>query len=208
MDDMNIPMLVKHNEIYVETEKQMDWVYYVGLNMLLAWAIFTFYRTVWSADLVFDGYMLSAEYVLRCFKKWLAVAVALGMLLTWHERIGENAIITALFPFEGYTLLHVIQYYKTAVAGIYLALVTAAMAAVTVLFIVGIVKTHRKKYRVRKSLIRIREILFFALVPAVPMSRLLSSSMPLSAVPPTFPSAPQLVGAEVINMAVRFIQSI
>ena len=127
MDDMNIPVLVKHNEIYVETEKQMDWVYYVGLNMLLAWAIFTFYRTVWSADLVFDGYMLSAEYVLRCFKKWLAVAVALGMLLTWHERIGENAIITALFPFEGYTLLHVIQYYKTAVAGIYLALVTAVL---------------------------------------------------------------------------------
>ena len=206
MDDMNIPVLVMHTEIPVE--KQMDRLYYVGLNFLLAWAAFTFYKNGWASDLFFDGYVLSESYVLRCFKKWLAVAVALGMLLTWQERTAENAIGTALLPFEIMVFFHVMQYYKTIAAGIYIALVGAVLAAVTVLFVLGMIKTRRKKGKVRKSLIRVRDVLVVVLAVALPLYQILMSVMQEPGVPPVFFIETQQVGTDVINTAVRFMQGI
>ena len=208
MEDMNVPVLVKHIETPVE--KQMDRLYYVGLNFLLVWAAFAFYKNVWVSDLFFDGYILPEGYVLSCFKKWLAFSVVLGMLLTWQERTAENAIVTALLPFEFMIFIHVTQFYRTIGAGVYIALVGVVFAAVTVLFVLGIVKTRRKKGRVRKSLIRIRDILVFALAVAIPLYQILKGVMPESYfyAPPAFFAEPSQTGVEMINGALRFLQSI
>lgn len=207
MDDMNIPVLVKHTEIPVE--KQMDRIYYLGLNLLLAWAVFTFYKNGWASDLFFDGYIMSKGYVLRCFKKWLAFAVVLGMMLTWRqERTAENAIVTALLPFEIIIFIHVTQYYKTIAAGIYIALIGVVFAAVTVLFVLGLIMTRRKKGRVRKSLIRIRDILVFALAVSIPLCQILKGSMPEFQAPPAFFAEPSQTGIEMINGVIRFVQNI
>lgn len=208
MDGMNLPVLVEHTEIPVE--KQMDRIYYVGLNFLLAWAAFTFYKNVWVSDLFFDGYILSEGYVLNCFIKWLAFAVVLGMLLTWRERTAENSIATVLLPFECTIFVHVIQYYRTIAAGIYIALMGAVLAAVTILFVLGLIMTRRKKGRVRKSLIRIRDILVFALAVAIPLYQILKSVMPESYLyaPPAFFAEPSQTRAEMINGVIRFVQSI
>lgn len=207
MDDMNIPVLVKHTEIPVE--KQMDRIYYLGLNLLLAWAVFTFYKNGWASDLFFDGYILSKGYVLRCFKKWLAFAVVLGMMLTWRqERTAENAIVTALLPFEIIIFIHVTQYYKTIAAGIYIALIGVVFAAVTVLFVLGLIMTRRKKGRVRKSLIRIRDILVYALAVSIPLCQILKGSMPEFQASPAFFAEPSQTGIEMTNGIIRFVQNI
>ena len=208
MEEMNIPILVEHTEIPVE--KQMDRLYYVGLNILLAWAVFAFYKNVWVSDLFFDGYILSEGYMLSCFIKWLAFAVVVGMLLTWRERTSENAIITALLPFEIINFIHVAQYYKTIAAGIYIALMGVVLAAVTVLFVLGLILTRRKKGKIRKLVIRIREVLFFALAVAIPLYQILKGVMPESYLyaPPAFFAEPSQTGAEMINGVIRFAQSI
>lgn len=206
MEDMNVPVLVKHIEIPVE--KQLDRIYYIGLNFLLAWAVFTFYQSGWAGELFFDGYIFSEGYVLRCFKKWLAFAVVLGMMLTWQERTAENAIVTALLPFESIIFIHVAQYYKTIAAGIYIALIGVVFAAVMVLFVLGIIMTRRKKGRVRKSLIRIRDILVFALAVAIPLYQILMGVMPEFHAPPAFFVEPSQIGAEMVNAARWFVQSI
>ena len=90
MKEIEIPVtLVKH----VAEEKQIDKVYYIGLNLLLTWAILTFYKNYWACELVIAGTYVAHGSVLRCFRLLMTGLVPLGVLLTWRERTAENAII-------------------------------------------------------------------------------------------------------------------
>ena len=64
MKEIDIPViLVKH----VAEEKQIDMVYYIGLNLLLTWAVLTFYENYWACDLVIGSTYVAHSSVFRYF---------------------------------------------------------------------------------------------------------------------------------------------
>lgn len=204
MKEIDIPViLVKH----VAEEKQIDMVYYIGLNLLLTWAVLTFYENYWACDLVIGSTYVAHSCVFRCFCLLMTGMVTLGVLLTWKERTAENAVINNVLPFEIASLVHMMQY-KSVITTVYIALLGIVMIGLAVLFIIGLIKTKRRKGRIINSILRIRDVLFFALIIAIPLSRILLKVMPAPAAPPVFNGEPNFVRAEVADAVRWFVQGV